>query len=160
MEEYEYSFKVLSIKPYIDYCEENNYKKIEITKQNRIIYENKHVDHIIARITIEIKNGKEVITFDCKNVGEAKGELKISKESLVMEVPRNDKEKIESMLEVLDFKEVVNLNRTRYIYEKENVKFELDSYIDPKMNVVALEGNRNEVDIVYEELKKLKLDKK
>ena len=28
MEEYEYSFKVKSIKPYIRYCIDNNYKKL------------------------------------------------------------------------------------------------------------------------------------
>ena len=29
MEEYEYSFKVTDLKPYIDYCETNNYEKKE-----------------------------------------------------------------------------------------------------------------------------------
>lgn len=29
MEEYEYSFKVNNLKSYIDYCEKNNYEKIE-----------------------------------------------------------------------------------------------------------------------------------
>ena len=49
MEEYEYSFKVDSIKPYIDYCEKNSYKK-SINVQNRIVYENIHNRNIIAVI--------------------------------------------------------------------------------------------------------------
>ena len=59
MEEYEYSFKVATIKPYIEYCENNGYEKISEVTQNRIVYENKHSEHIIARITIKIINGKK-----------------------------------------------------------------------------------------------------
>lgn len=57
--EYEYSFKVSSIKPYIEYCEQNNYEKKSITFQNRIVYENKHSENIIARITTKEKDGKK-----------------------------------------------------------------------------------------------------
>ena len=35
MEEYEYSIKAESIKPYIDYCEKNKYTLKEKVKQNR-----------------------------------------------------------------------------------------------------------------------------
>ena len=152
MEEYEYSFKVSSIKPYIKYCEENNYKKVDVTSQNRIVYENAHNEHIIARITKEIKGGKETTKFDCKNVGESRDTLKISGESIPMEVIESNRKEIESILDVMDFKEAANLNRTRYIYEKDNVIFELDDYTTPEMYVVALEGEKDAVDRVYKEI--------
>ena len=41
MKEYEYSFKVKSIEPYINYCKNNNYNLIDIIKENRRVYENK-----------------------------------------------------------------------------------------------------------------------
>ena len=40
----------------------------------------------------------------------------------------------------------------RYVYEKGGVKFEIDDYIRPQMKVVAIEGNKDEVDKVYNEL--------
>lgn len=46
MEEYEYSFKVSSIKPYIEYCENNNYEKVSEVTQNRVVYENKHLFNV------------------------------------------------------------------------------------------------------------------
>ena len=67
MEEYEYSFKVKSIKPYVEYCEKNNYKLEDITKQNRIVYENRYSEDIIARITTTVKQGKKTCVFDRKN---------------------------------------------------------------------------------------------
>lgn len=151
--EYEYSFKVSSIKPYIEYCEQNNYEKKSITFQNRIVYENKHSENIIARITTKEKDGKKATLFDCKNVGKSDENLKISSESIPMKVTKNNIKNIKSILEVLDFYEAANNTRTRYIYEKKGVKFEIDDYIIPKMQVVALEGIKNEVDIVYKELK-------
>lgn len=153
MQEYEYSFKVSSIKPYIEYCEQNNYEKKSITFQNRIVYENKYSENIIARITTKDKDGKKTVLFDCKNVGESHKDLKISGESIPMKITRNNKKIIDSILEVLDFYEAANNTRTRYVYEKNGVKFEIDDYVTPKMQVVALEGSKEEVDIVYKELK-------
>lgn len=153
MQEYEYSFKVLSIKPYIEYCEKNNYKKESITFQNRIVYENKHSENIIARMTTKKKDGKKTILFDCKNVGESHKNLKISDESIPMKITKGNRKIIDSILEVLDFYEAANNTRTRYVYEKKGVKFEIDDYVTPKMQVVALEGTKQEVDVVYKELK-------
>ena len=67
MEEYEYSIKVDSIKPIIDYCERNNYKLKSIIKQNRIVYENNYSKDIIARITTSYEDDKTTCFFDCKN---------------------------------------------------------------------------------------------
>lgn len=57
MEEYEYSFNVTSVEPYIKYCEENGYEKKGENTQNRIVYENIHNRHIIARLTTTDKGG-------------------------------------------------------------------------------------------------------
>ena len=153
MEEYEYSFKVKSIKPYIDYCEKNNYELEDITKQNRIVYENRYSEDIIARITTAVKHGKKTCVFDCKNVGKRDESLKISSESKEMKVTKGNREQIESILNVLNFYEAANNKRKRYIYKKDGVKFEIDDYTSPVMCVVGIEGERNKVDKVYEELK-------
>lgn len=152
MEEYEYSFKVCSIEPYIDYCKNNNYKEVSVTKQNRVVYENKNSENIIARITTKIVNGKKETIFDCKNINKNQNDLKVSLETLPMKVTRSNKKNIESLLDVLDFYEAANNVRTRYVYEKDNVVFEIDDYEIPKMKVVAIEGIKEEVDNVYKDL--------
>lgn len=153
MEEYEYSFKVKSIKPYVEYCEKNNYKLEDITKQNRIVYENRYSEDIIARITTTVKQGKKTCVFDCKNVGQRDKALKISSESEQMKVTKGNREQIKSILNVLNFYEAANNNRKRYIYKKNGVKFEIDNYTSPKMCVIGIEGEKNKVDKVYEELR-------
>ena len=52
------------------------------------------------------------------------------------------------------------LKRKRYVYEKDNVKFEFDEYIEPVMNVIAIEGLKENVDKVYKELEKIISDNK
>ena len=47
------------------------------------------------------------------------------------------------------------LKRHRIVYKKESVKFEIDEYATPKMKVVAIEGDKDQVDRVYEELEKI-----
>ena len=47
------------------------------------------------------------------------------------------------------------LKRKRYVFEKNSVKFEIDEYIEPVMNVVAIEGLQEEVDAVYNELEEI-----
>ena len=155
MKEYEYSFKVKSIEPYINYCKDCGYEKIEVVKQNRKVYENKNSDHIIARLTTEEKNGIKETVFDCKNVGEKLKSLNISNESLPMLVSDDNLEIINSLLNVLEFYEAANNFRTRYVYQKGGVKFEIDDYTSPKMQVVAIEGNESEVEDVYKEIMSL-----
>ena len=58
------------------------------------------------------------------------------------------------MLEVSGFQEKANNIRTRYIFEKDNIKFEIDEYEVPRMNVIAVEGDKDKVDIIYNDLKK------
>ena len=42
MEEYEYSYYVKDINPYIEFCEKNNYKKISEVSQHRKVFENQY----------------------------------------------------------------------------------------------------------------------
>lgn len=155
MKEYEYSFKVKDIKPFIEFCENNNYKKVSITNQNRVVYENKNNEHIIARITTKIVDGKKSTSLDFKNVGEKHSKLKISNESLPIEINQSNSKALYSILEVLDFYKAASNDRTRYEYEKKGVLFEIDDYTNPKAQVVAIEGDKQEVDAVYEMIKNL-----
>ena len=150
--EYERSFKVASVKPYIEYCEENGFVLEEIVEQNRVVFENKFSNNIIARITTETKDGVAVTVFDCKNVGKRESNLKVSSESIPLVVTNENKEKIFSILETLDFFEAANNLRKRYVYSKGNVKFEIDEYIRPQTNVIAIEGEQNLVEDIYAQL--------
>ena len=152
MKEYEYSFKVKSIKPYIAYCIENGYTKESEVTQNRIVYENRHTPDIISRVTKKIVDGKEKVVFDIKNVGKRDNKLKDSIESIPLVVTDDIREIVDSMIKTLDFYEAANNYRTRYVYKKNGVKFEIDDYIEPKMYVVGIEGNKIEVDNIYNEL--------
>ena len=79
--------------------------------------------------------------------------LKVSNESIPMLITSENIAVVESILEVLRFIKVSELKRKRYIYKKNNVKFEIDQYIEPIMNVVAIEGERSSVDSVYKKIK-------
>ncbi len=159
MEEYEYSIKVESIDPIIEYCKSNNYILKSIMNQNRIVYENHYSKDIIARITTSIKDGEKHCVFDCKNIGTRNRALKISNESLPIEVTDENRKEIESILSTLNFYQSANNTRTRYVYMKDGVKFEIDDYITPIMVVVGIEGERAKVDKIYNELKKFDINK-
>lgn len=151
MEEYEYSFKVKSLEPVFMYLKENNYKKIFNKKQNRIVYENIKNRNIISRIT----SNDEDYLFDFKNKSYETETLKISKESLPLKIKKEDIENVKSILDVLGFEQTSNIVRTRFVFVKDEVKFEIDDYIKPKMLVVAVEGKRDKVDKVYNEVKNM-----
>ena len=57
------------------------------------------------------------------------------------------------MLEILELNETKKLVRKRYVYIYNNVVFEIDKYTTPVMNVVAIEGEKEAVDKVYNDLK-------
>ena len=63
-----------------------------------------------------------------------------------------NKEFVKTLIEFLNLKVDKELVRTRYTYQKENVKFEIDDYINPKMQVLAIEGNSEEVNKINQEL--------
>lgn len=147
--EYEYSFRVSSIKEYIAYCVDNNYLLTNDIKQIRTIYRNDN--GTIARITIE--DGKQTkILLDFKEDKISNKDLNIRRESPTIEI--KDIDSIKSVLDFLNYKEDNTLIRRRQIYQKENVIFEIDTYEKPFMSyVVAIEGEKSQADLVYNELK-------
>ena len=154
MEEYEYSFKVTDLKPYIDYCETNNYEKKEETSQTRILYKN--INKTMARITTKEKNGNKKMVLDFKDDNESDDTLKVCRESLPLEISESNKEAIDSILDMLGYEIKKTLTRKRVVYFKDNVTFELDDYSSPEvMFVVGIEGQKEKVDSVYNELQEL-----
>lgn len=154
MEEYEYSFKVTNLKPYIEYCESNNYDKKEETSQTRILYKN--INKTMARVTTKEKNGNKKTVLDFKDDNETDTTLKICRESLPLEILESNKEAIESILDILGYELKKTLIRKRIVYNKDDVTFELDDYTSPEiMYVVGIEGKKDNVDKVYNEVSKL-----
>ncbi len=155
--EYEYSTKVKDIKPFIDYCKENNYKLINKTTQKRILYKNNN--RILARVTTIKDNKSKNIFLDFKDENESNDILKISRETGKINVTDN-LNFVNALLSMLEFKFYKELDRVRYVYTKDKVTFEIDEYLKPKMKVVGIEGNKEDVDKVYnileDELKILK----
>lgn len=149
MQEYEYSFKTDDITKYINYCNNNDYKLIDKVKQTRTLYRNSN--KTMARITINEYENNTKMFLDFKEDNLTDDILKIRKETKPLEF--SNMESINSILEFLDYKKDITLIRTRVIYEKDNVKFEIDEYESPEVyNVVAIEGKKEEVDKVYNEL--------
>ena len=153
MKEYEYSFEVINLTPFINYCEENNYNLTNKNKQSRTIYRN--ANKTMARITIEEKNGITTKKLDFKDDMLLDQDLIERRESLPINF--DDEKAVESILEFLHYSKDNTLIRTRYVYEKNNVKFEIDEYEQPRKTfVVAVEGEKTQVDAVYNEIQKLK----
>ena len=150
MTEYEYSFKVKEIDPYIEYCKNNGYEFIEETNQSRTLYRN--TNKTMARITIKEKNNivKKLLDFKDDNITD---DILIERrESKSIEF--TDDDAVESILDFLNYKKDNTLIRKRYVYKKGNVKFEIDDYEYPeKSYVVAIEGEKSEVDKVYNVVK-------
>ena len=147
MKEYEYSFKTSDLKQYINYCKNNNYELISDSDEIRDLYSNNSSK--IARITIS-----DEIVLDFKETGDTSIILKDREESKPIVI--NDLDCTLSILDVLGYKQIKHLERHRIVYKKDNVKFELDSYSYPdKEYIVGIEGLKEEVDKVYEELKNI-----
>lgn len=153
MIEYEYTFKVKQIDAVIEFCEKNGFKLVSKSWQNRKVFENKHNRKIISRLTSTCADGS-VAEWDFKNVDNKNAQFKVSQESNVMILDKNGIENALSMLETMDFEMSADNERTRYVYEKDDVKFEIDDYTRPQMKVVAVEGDKTQVDQVYAALLK------
>lgn len=152
-EEYEYSFKVKNIKEFLDYCENNNYKKQGEYFQTRTLYKNGGA--VMARITeneYEEKSEK-ILNFKDDNLNDKI--LKTSRESKDLIITKDNEDFVMSLIEILNLNTKKVLKRKRYVYKKENVKFEIDEYIEPLMNVIAIEGKKEEVDRVYKHLENI-----
>ena len=149
--EYEYSSKVNDIKPFIEYCEKNGYKKEDEYNQTRILYRNN--DKLLARLTTDEVDGNKKVFLDLKDENESNDVLKVSRESGKIDVTNNP-EFVNSMIEMLKFNFHKELKRKRYVYIKNDVKFEIDNYTNPNMSVVGIEGKKESVDEVYQAVKK------
>lgn len=151
--EYEYSFKVSSLEPFFEYCQKNEFIFKDKFQQTRTIYRNEN--KTMARITIN-ENSKGIIKeLDFKEDNWVAGAIvKELRESLHLKFESD--ESVFSILEFLKYKKDNTLIRNRYIYEKQDVKFEFDEYEQPERTlVVAIEGTKDVVDKIYNEVKDL-----
>ncbi len=150
MREYEYSFNVESLHPYMEYCQNNNYTMRSHADQERTIY--RGPNKTIARVTVNVSDDVETKTLDFKDDVINDEVLIERKETLPLSI--NDTYAVSSVLDFLGYKKDVTLVRTRVVYEKGGVKFEFDSYTQPKKAyVVAIEGDKDKVDLIYNEIK-------
>lgn len=152
MKEYEYSFRVNDINPFISYCENNDYIIEKDNLQTRELFKNKN--KILARITTEIENDKTTCILDFKDDNNTDDLVKEARETLPLKVSLEDRAKIDSILNILDFNKDVVLKRKRITYVNGNIKFEIDEYMEPEeCFVVAIEGEKDLVDSVYLDIK-------
>ena len=109
----------------------------------------------MARITENIYNDyvQKVLNFKDDNLND--NILKVSRETKDLVINDDNQEFVDSLIEILDLTHKKVLKRKRYVFEKNSVKFEIDEYIEPVMNVVAIEGLQEEVDVVYNELEEI-----
>ena len=148
--EYEYSFKVKSLEAFIKFIIDNNFKETSSFLEHRTLY--KKSDKTMARVTIKECGNDKTTYLDFKDDDENDDILKERRESIPLKV--DDIEATLSIIEFLDYKFSKELIRNRTVYNKSNVKFEVDSYEKPtKMFVVAIEGVKVDTDKVYNALK-------
>lgn len=150
--EYEYSFKVDSLDWYKKYCEENGYvKRLEYDQVRELFTSD---NKVLARITTT-KTGENTDVFlDFKDDDDSDKVYKESRETIPLRVTDENRGAIDSILNILGYKKKKHLVRKRYVYKKGKVKFEMDDYTKPEiMHVVAIEGDKDEVTKVYNEIK-------
>ena len=152
MKEYEYTFEVKSLEPFKKYCDNEHYELIEQGAQNRTIYRKN--DGTMARITINNNNGQITKCLDFKEDKLVDQPLVERRESESLYF--SDEKAVYSILEFLGYKKDNVLIRNRYTYKKGDEKFEMDEYIEPrKAYIVAIEGKKEKVDSLYDEVKNL-----
>lgn len=150
--EYEYSFKVDSLDEYKKYCEENGYEKRLEYDQVRELFTSDN--KILARITTTKTENNIDIFLDFKDDDDSDKVYKESRETIPLKVTDENRGAIDSILNILGYKKKKHLVRKRYVYKKGKVKFEMDDYTKPEiMHVVAIEGDKDEVTKVYNEIK-------
>ena len=150
MIEYEYNFKVDDIGVVTKFCEKDGFILASKTSENRVVFENRQNRKIISRITSTFGESDKVTVWDFKNVGKNDNLLKVSRESELLTLDEYEIDVARSMLEVMDFEQSADNLRTRYVFEKGDVKFEIDDYTRPEMKIVAIEGEKNQVDKLYQ----------
>ena len=145
--EYEYCYKVSDLKEYLEYIEKN-YKFEEKYKEQRVIY--RHENNTIARITYK----KDIMTLDFKENKMSNDDLIVRKESKTIKF--DNLENCEDILSFLGYKKDNSMLRFRSIYTGDDIKFEIDEYIEPEgAYVVSFEGEKKTCDKVNEEFQVL-----
>ena len=81
--------------------------------------------------------------------------MSVIRESLDLLITKENRKFVKSLISILDLTDEKVLRRHRVVYKKGHVKFEIDEYTAPKMKVVAIEGDKDQVDRVYKELEKI-----
>lgn len=109
----------------------------------------------MARVTENIYSDKSETVLNFKDDNLNDKALKVSRESKDLIVDGDNQDFVNSLIEILDLTNKKVLKRKRYVFGKNNVKFEIDEYIEPIMNVLAIEGLKEEVDEVYKELESI-----
>ncbi len=147
--EQEYHFQVSSIKPYVDYCVHHGYHKRKETKEIRKLYQNG--TDVVARITIDVERSETVLDFkeDCRFDAIHQGKT----ETLPLKVMKNNQEAIFSILSIFQYTLTTTFVRNRFVYELENVRIEIDQYLEPECYcMVTVEGKKETVTKVSIEL--------
>lgn len=116
MMEYEYSFIVKSIKPYIEYCEKEGYKKIEENSQISELFTSNN--NVLARITKKTTENSDEIILDFKDENDKDEVLKNSRETIPLQITDLNRNAINSILDILGYKKIKHLNRKRMVYKK------------------------------------------
>ena len=106
----------------------------------------------MLRLTINKSNNKVIKELDFKQDNLSENPFIERKESLP--ITYEDDEAVNSIIDFLNYKKSVELVRKRHVYEKNNIKFEIDEYISPEVSlVVSFEGEKDIIDAIYQELK-------
>ena len=122
--EYEFSFKVTNVNPFLKYCKDNDFKKIEKTEQVRTLY--KKADKTMLRLTVKKCGRKVVKEMDFKQDKLSSDVFIERKESLP--IIYNDDEAIYSIIDFLGYKKDIdlccqkNISENVAIYENQELK--------------------------------------
>lgn len=149
-QEYEYSFQVKDVNEFIQYCIDHNYEKVESYHQIRTLFKNG--GKIMARITKNTYDNQTVELLNFKDDNLNDETLTVRRETDELMITDDNRNFVTSLIDILDLNTKKVLERNRVVYQKNHVKFEIDDYISPAMKVVAIEGEKEKVDSVYQEL--------
>lgn len=101
--EYEYSFKVNDITPFVEYCINNSYELKEEYEQTRTLYKNG--GKVMARITKNVYKEDEVEILNFKDDNLSDSVLKVSRESKDLLINDENRDFVKSLLEILELNE-------------------------------------------------------
>lgn len=149
-QEYEYSFQVKDVNEFIQYCIDHNYEKVESYHQIRTLFKNG--GKIMARITKNTYDNQTVELLNFKDDNLNDETLTVCRETDELVITDDNRNFVTSLIDILDLNTKKVLERNCVVYQKNHVKFEIDDHISPAMKVVAIEGEKEKVDSVYQEL--------